>query len=164
MRLRRSAHFSWSLGLAAGIATADFASKALVQSNLAYGERIVLAPFFNLVHVLNSGAAFSFLAGAGGWQRPFLLVVGITVSAAIVYMLLDQRQSRLSSFALAAVLGGAIGNVIDRIRQGAVVDWLDFHVNQCHWPAFNLADIAICTGVAALLFENVLARPKKTSP
>lgn len=134
---------------------ADVTTKWAVQARFAYGERIVVTDFFNLVFVLNPGAAFSFLAGAGGWQKPALLAVGVIASAAIAFWLARSPMNRFAAFGLAAILGGALGNVIDRARQGAVVDWLDFHVAGWHWPAFNLADSAIMLGAALVILASL---------
>ncbi|WP_159330328.1 signal peptidase II, partial [Klebsiella pneumoniae] len=111
----------------------------------AYGEQVEITPFFNLVHVLNPGAAFSFLANAGGWQRYFFITLGLAVSAWLGRMLCQQRP-RLEAMGYSLILGGALGNVADRVLRGQVVDFLDFHWRLAHWPAFNLADVAITIG------------------
>ena len=116
--------------------------------------------FFNLVLTYNTGAAFSFLAGAGGWQDEFLTAVGLGASAFILYLLSRHGQQRLFSLALALILGGAIGNVIDRIVYGHVIDFLDVHWHGWHWPAFNVADSAIVCG-ATLLIVDELARVRR---
>ena len=110
----------------------------------------MLTEWFNLVHVLNPGAAFSFLADAGGWQRWFFTVLGIVVSVVLAVMLRRGVHSRLEAAAYVGVIGGALGNVVDRLRIGAVVDYLDLHWRGMHWPAFNLADIFV-VGSAGLL-------------
>ncbi len=148
--------------MAAAIVIADAITKQVVQARFAYGERMEVTDFFNLVFVLNPGAAFSFLAGAGGWQKPILLALGAIVSAAIAVWLVRSPMNRFAAFGLAAILGGALGNVIDRARHGAVVDWLDFHVAGWHWPAFNVADIGITVGAAALIFEGLFIAPRKS--
>lgn len=152
-------HWRWALPVAGAVTLADVVTKEIVQATFAYGDRVPVTGFFNLVFVMNPGAAFSFLADAGGWQRPFLLVLGIVISAVLVYMLVRQPMHRVAAGGLAAILGGAIGNVIDRARHGAVVDWLDFHVAGWHWPAFNLADTGITIGAAALIFEGLFLAP-----
>ena len=140
--------------LAAVVVAADQATKALVLARFALGERLEIAPFLNLVFVYNPGAAFSFLSEAGGWQRP-LLVAFALVAAAIVSVLLVRRpQERLLCTGLALILGGALGNVIDRLRFGQVVDFLDFHAAGWHWPAFNVADSAITVGAVLLILEG----------
>ena len=153
----------WALPIAASIVLADVITKEVVQARFAYGERMEVTNFFNLVFVLNPGAAFSFLAGAGGWQKPILLAFGVIVSAAIAFWLLRSPMNRFAAFGFAAILGGALGNVIDRARHGAVVDWLDFHVAGWHWPAFNVADIGITVGAAALIFDAMFVAPRKSA-
>lgn len=147
----------WAYPVAAAVLFLDLATKGAVQASFSYGERIPLASFVNLIFVMNPGAAFSFLADAGGWQRPSLLVIGAAASATIAYMLWRNRMDRLSAFGLSGILGGALGNVIDRARHGAVVDWLDFHVAGWHWPAFNIADIGISAGAAALIAASLVS-------
>ena len=156
-------HWRWALPIAASIVLADVITKEVVQARFAYGERMEVTNFFNLVFVLNPGAAFSFLAGAGGWQKPILLAFGVIVSAAIAFWLLRSPMNRFAAFGFAAILGGALGNVIDRARHGAVVDWLDFHVAGWHWPAFNVADIGITVGAAALIFDGLFVAPRKSA-
>ena len=151
--------------LAAGIALADIATKQAVQANLALGERIPLTTFFNLVYHLNPGAAFSFLAGAGGWQKPVLLAFGVVASVVVAWLMFRAEGNRWLLFGLAGILGGAIGNVIDRALQGAVVDWLEFYLGAWHWPAFNLADTGITLGVATLIVSEFLKpKPAARSP
>lgn len=153
----------WALALAATIVLADVLTKELVQATFAYGERLAVTGFFNLVFVLNPGAAFSFLAQAGGWQKPILLGFGLLVAAVLAVMLVRNRMDRLTAFGFASVLGGALGNVIDRARHGAVVDWLDFHLAGWHWPAFNVADIGITVGAAALILDAMFVAPRKSA-
>ena len=152
----------WALPMAALIVGADVITKEVVQARFAYGERVQVTDFFNLVFVLNPGAAFSFLAEAGGWQKPILLAFGAIVSAAIAFWLVRSPMNRFAAFGFAAILGGAVGNVVDRVRHGAVVDWLDFHVAGWHWPAFNVADIGITVGAAALIFDGLFLAPRKS--
>ena len=162
--IRKERQWRWALVLAAAVVIADVLSKELVQASFAYGERLAVTAFFNLVFVLNPGAAFSFLAGAGGWQKPILLGFGIVVATVLAVMLVRNPMSRLTAFGFAAVLGGALGNVIDRTRHGAVVDWLDFHLAGWHWPAFNIADIGITVGAAALILEAMFLAPRTSLP
>ena len=145
---------SW-LGLAGVVVAIDQATKAWVSASLYFGEVVNLAPFFNLVHTLNRGAAFSFLAGAGGWQRWFFVGLAFAISAWLIAMLRRHAGERLLPTAFSLVLGGAIGNVIDRLTLGAVVDFLDFHAAGRHWPAFNVADSAITVGVALMLWYEL---------
>lgn len=138
----------WTLALL--FASADQGIKYVVHSGLPYGASIPLTDFFNLVHRWNTGAAFSFLADADGWQRYFFLVIAFVVSAALGWML-TKPMPKTEAFGYSLILGGAIGNAIDRINRGYVVDYLDFHWQSWHWPAFNLADIGICVGAALLI-------------
>jgi signal peptidase II len=143
---------SW-FGLAALVIGLDQITKLWVLAVFYLGESIAVTDFFNLVLVFNSGAAFSFLAGAGGWQKWFFVVLALGISAWLAVMIRQHAAERLMPAALALVLGGALGNVIDRLRFGAVVDFLDFHVAGWHWPAFNVADSAISVGVTLLFIE-----------
>lgn len=155
----------WAFLCAAGIALADATTKHAVQTSLELGERIPLTSFFNLVYHLNPGAAFSFLAGAGGWQKPVLLAFGVVASVVVAWLMFRAEGNRWLLFGLAGILGGAIGNVIDRALQGAVVDWLEFYLGAWHWPAFNLADTGITLGVAALIVSEFLKpKPAARSP
>ncbi|MEO5692229.1 MAG: signal peptidase II [Usitatibacter sp.] len=144
------------LGLSAVVVVLDLASKALVSDAFQYGEVKPILPFFNLVLAHNTGAAFSFLAGAGGWQRWFFAVVTITISAAIVVMLRRHPDNRPFALALALVLGGALGNLHDRLSLGYVVDFVQLHAGGYYFPAFNVADSAISVGVAVLIWDSVL--------
>lgn len=149
------------LVLATGIALGDQGAKAWIAGWLPYGASQAATPFFNLVHVLNEGAAFSLLAGAGGWQRNFFIALALAVSAGLVVLLLRGVGSPREAVGYSFVLGGALGNVIDRLMRGAVVDYLDFYVGGWHWPAFNLADSAIALGVLLFLScgrKDALAR------
>jgi signal peptidase II len=131
--------------------------KSWVQMVLIPYERVPVLPFFNLTLVFNKGAAFSFLSDAGGWQRGFLIALtsGVAVVLAVWLMRTSPRE-RLLAFGLALIIGGALGNLIDRIFLGQVVDFLDFHWAGWHWPAFNVADSAISVGVAALLWDSLI--------
>ncbi len=153
----------WALAAAAAITLADVLTKEAVQAVFDYGERLPVTNFFNLVYVMNPGAAFSFLAGAGGWQKPILLGFGAVVAAVLAVMLVRNPMDRLTAFGFAWVLGGALGNVIDRTRHGAVVDWLDFHLSGWHWPAFNIADIGVTGGAAALILGAMFFAPERNS-
>lgn len=121
-----------------------------VETSMPLGTSIAITSGFNWVHVINKGAAFSFLADANGWQRYFFSILGITVSAALIGWLWQGLTTRLETAACILMAGGAMGNVIDRFRLGAVTDYLDFYWRDFHWPAFNFADISIFFG--ALLF------------
>ncbi|HTN50220.1 MAG TPA: signal peptidase II [Burkholderiaceae bacterium] len=144
------------LALALLVVFLDQLTKVIVEHSFEFGEVRPQADFFNLVLTYNKGAAFSFLANAGGWQDVFLTTVGVSASAFIVYLLARHGHQRLFSFALALILGGAIGNVIDRIVYGHVIDFLDFHWRGWHWPAFNLADSAIVCGATLLIVDELI--------
>lgn len=142
----------WYL-LAASVFLADQVAKSYIDALKPLGWSHEVTPFFNLVHVLNPGAAFSFLAGAGGWQRWLFLGFAVAASAWLIWML---RQPRPLGEALgfSLILGGALGNALDRAWRGHVIDFLDFHVAGWHWPAFNLADVGITVGAACLLLSS----------
>jgi signal peptidase II len=153
--MRKSARlFALWLVVAALVVVVDQASKLVVLAYFHPGERLPLTGFFNLVLAYNPGSAFSFLAKAGGWQKWLFVCLALAISTWILYMLWRQPEQKQQSLALALVLGGAIGNVIDRITYGAVVDFLDFYLADWHWPAFNLADAGICAGAALLLWAS----------
>ncbi len=139
---------------AATLTAADQATKHLVASSLLLGEQVRVTSWFNLVHVLNPGAAFSFLADAGGWQRWFFTALGIGVSVVLAMMLRRGVHSRLEAVAYVGLIGGALGNVVDRLRIGAVVDYLDLHWRGMHWPAFNLADIFVVSSAGLLILAS----------
>jgi len=143
------------LGVALIVILFDQLTKIAVQKVFAYGEPHALAPFFNLLLVYNRGAAFSFLAMAGGWQRWAFTALGVGAALLICYLLKRHGTQRMFCTALALIMGGAIGNVIDRLVYGHVIDFLDFHVGAWHWPAFNLADSAITVGAALLVFDEL---------
>ena len=151
--------FPW-LCLAAALAFADQLTKLAVLSALRPGELREITGFFNLVLVFNKGAAFSFLAGASGWQTP--LFVAITLAAVVIVTVLLFRfpERQLFCIGLAFILGGALGNVVDRLRFGHVVDFLDLHALGWHWPAFNLADSAISIGAGLLILESFVHKGK----
>ena len=138
------------MGVAALLIALDQGVKWTVATNLPLGEGITVTAWFNLVHVLNPGASFSFLADAGGWQRHALTAIGLAVSIVLALLLRRGVRNRFETAAYVGLIGGALGNVTDRLRIGAVVDYLDLHWRDMHWPAFNLADIFI-VGSAALL-------------
>jgi signal peptidase II len=143
------------LGVALIVILFDQLTKIAIAKVFAYGESHALTPFFNLLLVFNRGAAFSFLAAAGGWQRWAFTGLGIVAALVIGYLLKRHGSQRLFCTALALILGGALGNVIDRLAYGHVIDFLDFHVGTWHWPAFNLADSAITVGAVLLVFDEL---------
>lgn len=140
------------LALAIGIALSDQSAKQWIAAEFPLGASQALAPFFNLVHLLNEGAAFSLLAGAGGWQRYFFVALALAVSTGLVVVLMRRALTRREAWAYSLLLGGALGNLVDRVFRGSVVDYLDFHAGGWHWPAFNLADSAIVLSVLLLLW------------
>jgi signal peptidase II len=143
------------IGVALIVILFDQLTKIAVQKVFAYGEPHALAPFFNLILVYNKGAAFSFLAMAGGWQRWAFTALGVVAAIVICYLLKKHSGQRMFCTALSLIMGGAIGNVIDRIAYGHVIDFLDFHVNAWHWPAFNLADTGITIGAVLLILDEL---------
>ncbi|MCK6406457.1 MAG: signal peptidase II [Rhodocyclaceae bacterium] len=143
--------------LAAVVIVLDQISKQIVLANIAYGETIYVAPFWNWVLTFNRGAAFSFLASEEGWQRWFFTVLALGVSGWIVFMLRSHAGQKLLSLALALIMGGALGNVIDRIRFGAVVDFVQWHAAGFYWPAFNVADSAITVGAVLMVWDQFVS-------
>lgn len=143
--------------LAGLVVVLDQLSKWLVLQSLGFGETMYVAPFWNWVLTYNPGAAFSFLADQPGWQRWLFTLLALGVSGWIAVMLRQQTQHRLLSLALTLVMGGALGNVIDRVRFGAVVDFIQWHVAGYYWPAFNVADSAITLGAVLLVVEQLTA-------
>lgn len=147
------------LWLAAALVVVDQISKWIVLGSLHPGETRYVAPFFNWVLTFNSGAAFSFLADAGGWQRWLFTVLALAVSVWIITLLRRHSSDFRLSLALTLVLGGALGNVIDRVRFGAVVDFIQWHVAGYYWPAFNVADSAITLGAICLAWDQFAGKP-----
>lgn len=141
-------------GLSAIIVVFDLYTKHLIQGAFAYGEMLTLTSFFDLVHYHNEGSAFGFLHDAGGIQRWFFAGVSVIAIIVITYLLRKHRTEKLFCLGLALVLGGAIGNLYDRVTLGYVIDFLNFHYQQMYWPAFNVADSAICVGVGLLLLDS----------
>lgn len=152
--------YAW-LALAAGVVVLDQISKAWILSVFQPGESLRVLPVFDLVLLFNPGASFSFLADAGGWQRWFFTVLALGVSVWLVALLRQHAGERLMPLALALILGGAIGNVIDRLRFGAVVDFLHFHWNEHYFPAFNVADSCISIGVVLMLGHELLGKRRQ---
>lgn len=148
---------------AALVAALDFLTKLAVLEAFAPGTRRAVTGFFNLVLVFNKGAAFSFLAGAEGWQLPIFATIAVVASIVIGFLILKNREKQLFCSGLALILGGALGNLYDRLVYGQVVDFLDFHVAGWHWPAFNLADSAITMGAGILIVESFFQKNKNES-
>ncbi len=143
------------LGVAAVVVLLDQLSKITMARLLAYGESEAITGYFNLVMVYNQGAAFSFLSNQGGWQRWFFSALAAGVSVFIVWMLRKNGHQRMFCWSLSLILGGAVGNLIDRVAYGHVIDFLDFHVGGWHWPAFNVADGAITIGAALFVLDEL---------
>ncbi|MCD6027125.1 MAG: lipoprotein signal peptidase [Solimicrobium sp.] len=150
----KQSYLPW-LGLAAIIILLDQLSKITIVKLFAYGESLPVTDFFNLVLAYNKGAAFSFLANESGWQRYMFTAIGIAAALFIIYLIIKHSGQRLFCVALALILGGALGNVVDRILYGHVIDFLDFYYARNHFPAFNLADSAICLGAGLLLLDEL---------
>jgi signal peptidase II len=141
----------------------DFVTKQMAESYLSYGQPIYVLPVFDLTLLYNKGAAFSFLANAGGWQRWFFTVIAVGVSAGLTVWLMKLKPSeKWLSIALALVIGGALGNLYDRIAYGHVIDFIHVHWESRYFPAFNIADSAISIGAAMLLFESLFLQNKKS--
>jgi len=143
------------LGLALLVFALDQWTKTLILGAYANGGATEITSFFNIVRAHNTGAAFSFLAGASGWQRWFFTAIGVCAALFIIWMLHSHRDQKLFSLSMALILGGAVGNVIDRMMHGYVVDFLDFHLGARHFPAFNLADSAITLGAILLILDEL---------
>ncbi|MDP3823537.1 MAG: signal peptidase II [Burkholderiales bacterium] len=157
MASKKSGASLWPwLGIAALIILADQFTKTLIVGAFQLGDSHTVTSFFNIVRAHNTGAAFSFLAGAGGWQRWFFIGLGIAAAIFIVWMLRSHGGQRLFSWALALILGGALGNVIDRFIHGYVVDFLQFHYAGWAFPSFNIADTAISIGASCLILDEIL--------
>jgi len=145
----------WFAG-ALAIVAADQLTKALVLARFAPGERLEVTGFLNLVLAFNKGAAFSLLAQAPGWQTPVLVAIALAAAAILSALIVRNLHKRLLCTGLALVLGGALGNLVDRLRLGHVVDFIDLHAAGWHWPAFNVADSGITVGAAILILEGFL--------
>ncbi|MDO6704770.1 signal peptidase II [Photobacterium sp. 1_MG-2023] len=153
------------LWLAVLVFAIDIGSKLLVMDTMGYGwpNRIEVLPFFNLLYVHNYGAAFSFLSDASGWQRWLFTAIALGVTALLlVWMRRTPATNRIANPAYALIIGGALGNLFDRLYHGYVVDFLDFYIGKHHWPAFNIADSAICIGAGMIILEGFLAGKTKT--
>jgi len=153
---KSSASLTPWLGIAAIVILFDQLSKITITKTFQLGEEKIITSFFNLVLAYNKGAAFSFLSNSGGWQRYFFTAIALGAAAWIIVLLKKHGSQRMFSWALSLILGGAIGNVIDRVLYGHVVDFLDFHWSGLgHFPAFNIADSAICIGAALFILDEL---------
>ena len=148
--------YKW-LSISIIVIALDLVTKHLIQQNYLFGDLHSVTSFFDLVRYHNEGSAFGFLNDAGGWQKWFFNGISIVASIVIIYLLKKHTNEKLFCAGLALVLGGAIGNLYDRITLGYVVDFLNFHLNNHYWPAFNVADSAICVGVGLLLLDSFKA-------
>ncbi len=160
-----SAAWRWWL-LAVIVIAADLITKAMAESLLSYGRPWVITPFFNFTLSYNPGAAFSFLAGQGGWQRWFFSIIATVVSVVLIgwiARITPDRDKRLEALALTLILGGALGNLHDRILYGQVVDFIVFHYQHYYFPAFNIADSAICVGAGLLILDTFTGNSKSKS-
>jgi signal peptidase II len=152
--MRRSARW---FALAAAVVLVDQIVKAIVLAYFANRPpQVHVTDFFNLVLALNKGAAFSILRDASGWQTPVLIVFALAAAVLVIVLIVRSPERHMLCTGLALILGGAVGNVIDRMRLGHVIDFLDFHVAGWHWPAFNVADSAITVGAALLILEGFM--------
>lgn len=145
-------------GLAALVVLLDRALKLAMLAHFRPGEGAEVTGFFNLVLVFNKGAAFSFLASAPGWQTPFFVAIAVIAVFIVGFLIQKDPGKALFCVGLALILGGAVGNLWDRLQWGYVVDFLDFHAAGWHWPAFNVADSAITVGAVILIVEGFLHR------
>ncbi|MES2633200.1 MAG: signal peptidase II [Pseudomonadota bacterium] len=154
----RNAPGSWLpwLGLSLVIFIADQFTKVLILGYYQLGDSTYVTSFFNIVRAHNTGAAFSFLASASGWQRWFFTAIGVVAAIFIIWMLRTHAGQKLFSFALALILGGAIGNVVDRLLHGYVVDFIQVHAGGWYFPAFNIADSAITVGAVCLILDELM--------
>jgi len=143
------------LGLALVVIIADQFTKVLILNSFQWGDSRYVTSFFNLVRAHNTGAAFSFLAGASGWQRWFFVGLALAATVFIIWLLRRHGHQTLFATALSLILGGAIGNVVDRLLHGYVVDFLQFHWNNWYYPSFNVADSAICVGAVLLVWDEL---------
>ncbi len=141
----------------------DQVTKWLITQYIDLGTGVAITPFFNLIHVLNPGAAFSFLANAPGWQRYFLSSVAIVASMYIIFLMRSSRGKTITLTGLSLILAGALGNLIDRLLFGAVVDFLDFYYQTYHFPAFNLADSCITVGAIFVIFDELFISRRRAA-
>ena len=136
----------------------DQFSKALIMKNVPDTSFILINSFFKLVNFKNEGAAFSILSNAGGWQRYFLSLVALIASVIIIFLIKKHKEEFLTALGLSLILGGALGNLYDRVLLGYVIDFLYFHIHDYYWPAFNFADTAICFGAGILIYTQFVKK------
>ena len=155
MASRGNASLAPWLGIAAAVVVLDQLTKAMIVAAFRLGDARTVTPFFDIVRAHNRGAAFSFLNDASGWQRWFFVALGVAAATFIVWMLRRHGGQRMFGWALALILGGALGNVIDRLIHGHVVDFLQVHGQQHYFPSFNVADSAITIGAMLLILDEL---------
>ena len=149
------------LGVSVVVIVLDQITKYLAEANLVYAQPVPVSPSFNLTLLYNRGAAFSFLSDAGGWQRWFFVTISMLASILLVYWLRKLKPEQwLLALALSLVLGGAIGNLIDRLLLGHVIDFIQVYYQSFYWPAFNIADSAITAGAVMLVWDALFVKPK----
>lgn len=141
-------------GIAAAVFLVDFITKFYIENNFYLGESLPITPFFNLVLAHNTGAAFSFLAGHSGWQMYLFSIIAAVAVFICARLIIRHSSATLFCLSLAFIMGGALGNLFDRIIYGYVIDFLDFYYEHWHWPAFNVADMAIVCGAALLIIDS----------
>ncbi|WP_304162256.1 signal peptidase II [Lonsdalea britannica] len=157
----KSTGLRW-LWLALVVLVVDLGSKQWVMTHFQLGESLPLIPFFNLTYAHNPGAAFSFLADKDGWQRWFFAVIALAITAALlVLMYRSSASQKLNNIAYAMIIGGAVGNLTDRIVHGYVIDFVDFYINDWHYPIFNIADAGICIGALLIVLEGFFVSSEK---
>ncbi|MBM3350947.1 MAG: lipoprotein signal peptidase [Betaproteobacteria bacterium] len=148
--------------ISAVVVALDLYTKHLIQQAFVFGEHLSIASFFDLVRFHNTGAAFSFLADESGWQKWFFTTITAIAVMVITYLIRKHHQEKLFCWGLALVLGGAVGNLYDRLTLGYVVDFIFFHIDDLYWPAFNVADSAICVGIGLLLLDSFKKEKQKS--
>lgn len=158
MQAERSVRLGFML--AGLVLAADVITKTAIVAWVEYGTGHGWLPVLNIVHVLNRGAAFSFLHDAGGWQRFFFIALALAASVFLVFMIRRPGTSRTERMSFGLILGGALANMFDRIVRGAVVDWIDVHWGPHHWPAFNIADIGITAGAVLIVVHELFGRKR----
>lgn len=163
MRRRyQSRHLNW-VWLALLVFAVDIITKYKVSELIQLNQQVQVTDFFNLVHLHNTGAAFSFLSQASGWQNTFFMIIASVISMAVALWLFLSRDAMIRACGLSLILGGALGNLWDRLHYGYVIDFLDFHYAGWHWPAFNVADTAICIGAMFVLVDAFIAEKRSLS-
>jgi len=146
---------NWMI-IAAVIIIADQITKVIANSELVLYKAVAVMPMFNLTLMYNEGAAFSFLSDAGGWQRWFFTIISLVVSIVLIFWIKKLKpEEKFQAIAFSLILGGAVGNLIDRVRLGYVIDFIEIYYNQFFWPAFNIADSAISIGVVILIIDTL---------